>query len=119
MGFGQMTPPPNAYPILSAANDQQIGMGLLLMHHPGEKWMYSTGSDVLIARASGQPLETFLRERLFEPLEMRDTSFSVPEASLDRLATSYWPDPTSGKLTVYDEAVGGQWSRPPIGGALA
>jgi CubicO group peptidase (beta-lactamase class C family) len=54
-----------------------------------------------------------LRERLFEPLEMRDTGFSVPEASLDRLATSYWTDPTSGKLTVYDEAVGGQWSRPP------
>jgi CubicO group peptidase (beta-lactamase class C family) len=135
MGFGQMMAPPDAYPILKAANEQQIGMGppspstmpapdewmrrlgsLPLMHHPGEQWMYNTGSDVLgvlIARASGQPLETFLRERLFEPLEMRDTSFSVPEASLDRLATSYWTDPTSGKLTVYDEAVGGQWSRPP------
>ena len=50
--------------------------------------MYNTGSDVLgvlIARASGQPLEMFLRERIFEPLNMRDTSFSVPEASLDRL----------------------------------
>src|SRR5207247_11065631 len=62
---------------------------------------------------SGQPLETFLRERISEPLGMKDTSFSVPEASLDRLATSYWTDPTSGKLTIYDEAVGGQWSRPP------
>jgi len=134
-GFGQMMAPPDAYPILSAANAQQIGMGppspstmpapaewmrrlgrLPLMHQPGEQWMYNTGSDVLgvlIARASGQPFETFLRERLFEPLEMRDTSFSVPEASLDRLATSYWTDPTSGKLTVYDGAVGGQWSRPP------
>src|SRR2546428_11053689 len=135
MGFGQMLAPPDAYPILSAASAQQIGMGppspstmpapdewmrrlgrLPLMHQPGERWMYNTGSDVLgvlIARASGQPLETFLRERLFEPLEMRDTSFSVPEASLDRLATSYWTDHASGKLTVYDEAVGGQWSRPP------
>src|SRR5256712_3814512 len=135
MGFGQMMAPPDAYPILSAASAQQIGMGppspstmpapdewmrrlgsLPLMHQPGEQWMYNTGSDVLgvlIARASGQPLETFLRERLFEPLEMRDTSFSVPEASLDRLATSYWTDPTSGKLTVYDEPRGGQWSRPP------
>src|SRR6266852_7789012 len=92
MGFGQMMAPPNAYPILKAANEQQIGMGppspdmlpapdewirrlgqLPLMHQPGEKWMYNTGSDVLgvlIARASGQPLETFLRERLFEPLGM-------------------------------------------------
>ena len=86
------------------------------MHQPGEQWMYNTGSDVLgvlIAHASGQPLEMFLRERIFEPLEMRDTSFSVPEASLDRLTTSYWRDPTSGKLTVYDEAVGSQWSQEP------
>lgn len=37
----------------------------------------------------------------------------MPEASLDRLATSYWTEPTSGKLTVYDEARGSQWSRPP------
>ncbi len=135
MGFGQMMAPSDAYPILLAANEQQIGMGppnpsampapdewlrrlgsLPLMHQPGEQWMYNTGSDVLgvlIARASGQPLEMFLRERLFEPLGMRDTGFSVPAASLDRLATSYWTDPTSGKLTVYDEAVGGQWSREP------
>jgi CubicO group peptidase (beta-lactamase class C family) len=135
MGFGQMMAPPDTYPILQAASKQQIGMGppspssmpapdewmrrlgqLPLMHQPGEQWTYNTGSDVLgvlIARASGQPLETFLRERLFEPLEMRDTGFSVPEASLDRLATSYWIDPTSGKLTVYDENRGGQWSRPP------
>src|SRR5947209_5357830 len=135
MGFGQMMAPRDAYPILSAANEQQIGMGppspstmpapdewmrrlgrLPLMHQPGEQWMYNTGSDVLgvlITRASGQPLETFLRERIFEPLGMKDTSFSVPEASLDRLATSYWTDPTSGKLTVYDEARGSQWSRPP------
>ncbi len=135
MGFGQMMAPQDTYPILKAASEQQLGMGppspssmpvpdewirrlgqLPLMHQPGEQWMYNTGSDVLgvlIARASGQPLETFLRERLFEPLEMRDTGFSVPAASLDRLATSYWTDHASGKLTVYDEAVGGQWSRPP------
>jgi CubicO group peptidase (beta-lactamase class C family) len=136
MGFGQMMAPPDAYPILQAASEQQIGMGppspstmpapdewlrrlgrLPLMHQPGEQWMYNTGSDVLgvlIARASDQPLETFLRERLFEPLGMKDTGFSVPEASLDRLATSYWTDPESLKLTVYDEARGGQWSRPPV-----
>src|SRR5436305_5691732 len=135
MGFGQMMALPDAYPILKAASEQQIGMGppspattpapdewlrrlgaLPLMHQPGEQWMYNTGSDVLgvlIARASGQPLETFLRERLFEPLGMKDTGFSVPAASLDRLTTSYWTDPTSGKLTVYDEAKGGQWSREP------
>jgi CubicO group peptidase (beta-lactamase class C family) len=135
MGFGQMMAPPDAYPILKAANEQQIGMGppnpsalpapdewmrrlgrLPLMHQPGEKWMYNTGSDVLgvlIARVSGQEFPTFLRERIFEPLGMKDTDFSVPAASLDRLATSYWTDPESGKLVVYDEAEGGQWSRQP------
>lgn len=135
MGFGQMLALPDAYPILSVANEQQIGMGppspsnmpapdewlrrlgrLPLMHQPGEKWMYNTGADVLsvlIARASGQPLETFLRERLFEPLGMKDTRFSVAAAALDRLATSYWTDPSSGRRSVYDEASGGQWSRPP------
>jgi CubicO group peptidase (beta-lactamase class C family) len=135
MGFGQMMAPPDAYPILKAASELQIGMGppvplappapdewmrrlgtLPLMHQPGEKWMYNTGSDVLgvlIARASGQPLETFLRERIFEPLGMKDTSFSVPAPKLDRLATSYWTNFESGALELYDEAKGGQWSRPP------
>src|SRR5438128_3433075 len=105
MGFGQMLAPPDAYPILSAASAQQIGMGppspstlpapdewirrlgtLPLMHQPGEKWMYNTGSDVLgvlIARATSQPLETFLRARIFEPLGMKDTGFSVPAEKLD------------------------------------
>ena len=94
------------------------------MHQPGERWMYNTGSDVLgvlIARASGQPLETFLRERIFEPLGMKDTGFSVPAAKLDRLATSYWINPETGALEVYDEAAAASGaarphSRPAAGG---
>ncbi len=135
MGLGLMFASPDAYPILKALNEQQIGMGppspltipapdewmrrlgqLPLMHQPGEKWMYNTGSDVLgvlLARASGQPLETFLRKRLFEPLGMKDTSFSVPASKLDRFATSYWTDHASGKLVVFDEARGGQWTQEP------
>lgn len=135
MGFGQMMASPDDYPILKAANEQQIGMGppipsmmpapdewmrrlgqLPLMYQPGEKWMYNTGADVLgvlIARVSGQPLETFLRERIFEPLGMKDTGFSVPATSLNRLANSYWTNPTNGELVVFDEAEGGQWSREP------
>ena len=63
---------------------------LPLMHQPGEQWMYHTGSDVLgvlIARVSGQPLERFLRERIFAPLQHGGTGFSVPEPSLDRFVT--------------------------------
>lgn len=135
MGFGQVMALPDAYPILKAANDLQIGMGpprpssmpalddwirrlgtLPLMHQPGEKWMYNTGADVLgvlIARASGQPLETFLRERIFEPLGMQETSFSVPADKIDRLAASYWVNPATRAITLFDAAEGGQWSRPP------
>jgi len=103
---------------------------LPLMHQPGEKWMYNTASDVLgvlIARVAGQPLETFLRERLFEPLGMKDTGFSVPPSKIGRFATSYWSemnwhatgyrtdwcDPPTGNLTIFDEPEGGQWSSPP------
>ncbi len=135
MGFGQMMAPPDAYPILKAASELQIGMGppspattpapdewlrqfatLPLMHQPGEQWLYNTGSDVLgvlIARAAGQPLETFFRERIFAPLGMNDTGFSVPAAKIDRLATGYGTDPETRALKVVDEAAGGQWSRPP------
>ena len=135
MGFGQMFARPDAYPILKAANDLQIGMGppapattpapdewirrlgtLPLMHQPGKKWMYNTGSDVLavlIRRASGQPFESFLRERIFDPLGMKDTAFSVPAEKISRLATSYWSNFQTGAFEVYDPAENGQWSRPP------
>jgi CubicO group peptidase (beta-lactamase class C family) len=135
MGFGQLMAPPDAYPILQAANELQIGMGppnpsampapdewirrlgmLPLMHQPGAQWMYNTGSDVLgvlIARAAGQPLEAFLRERLFEPLGMKGTGFSVPPENLGRLATSYMANAETRALDLFDVAAGGQWSRPP------
>ena len=135
MGFGIVMAPPGTYPIQDAMSEQLLGQGppspstppppdewmrrlgtLPLMHQPGERWMYNTGSDVLgvlIARASGQPFETFLSERLFEPLGMKDTSFSVPATRLDRLTTSYWTNFETGALERYDEAKGGQWSRPP------
>ena len=88
---------------------------LPLMFQPGERWLYHTGADVLgvlIARASGQPFEAFLAERIFEPLGMTDTAFSVPAAGVDRLATSYVTDYATGALKVYDEP-GGQWSTAP------
>ncbi len=135
MGFGIVMAPPDATPIQKAMSEQRLGQGppspstppapddwirrlgtLPLMHQPGERWMYHTGSDVLgvlIARAAGQPLETFFRERIFQPLGMKDTGFSVPATKIDRLATSYWVNPETGRLDLYDDAEGGQWSRPP------
>jgi CubicO group peptidase (beta-lactamase class C family) len=62
---------------------------LPLAHQPGERWLYHTGVEVagvLIARAAGTPLDQLLHERIFAPLGMRDTSFSVPAANQERLA---------------------------------
>jgi CubicO group peptidase (beta-lactamase class C family) len=135
MGFGIVMELPGTYPIQRAADELMLGQGppapstmpapdewirrlgtLPLIHQPGERWMYNTGSDVLgvlIARASGQPFETFLRERIFEPLGMKDTGFSVPAGEIGRLSTSYQVNWKTGELEVYDSAEGGQWSRPP------
>ena len=68
---------------------------------------------VLIARASGQSFEAFLRERIFEPLGMKDTSFCVPPAKLPRLAASYWVDGASGGLVLKDDANESAWAKPP------
>lgn len=62
--------------------------GLPLHHHPGEKYTYSEGLDVLgyfIEVVSGMPFDRFLRERLFDPLGMDDTWFYLPEEKTARL----------------------------------
>ncbi len=94
---------------------------LPLMHQPGERWMYNTSAMVLTAlvtRASGQSFDAFLRERLFDPLGMHDTGFSVPRDKLHRFVTSYLVDPRTGGLTLYDRP-DGMWSRPPAFGSGA
>lgn len=135
MGFGIVMAVPGTYPIQAAMEELALGQGppqpaatpepdewirrlgsLPLMHQPGERWMYHTGSDVLgvlIARAAGQPFDVFLRERLFEPLGMSDTGFSVPAEKLDRFVPGYWTNFQTGARELHDPAEGGQWSTPP------
>ncbi len=89
---------------------------LPLVHQPGEAWKYHLGIDVLgvlLARASGMPLGDFFRARLFDPLGMKDTGFSVPPDAIDRFATAYAPNPETGELDVYDDAADSGWSQPP------
>lgn len=81
--------------------------GLPLAHQPGERWLYHMGSEilgVLIARASGRSLADFLRDRIFDPLGMKDTGFHLPEAKVSRLPTCYGSDMATGKLVVLHEA---------------
>jgi CubicO group peptidase (beta-lactamase class C family) len=90
---------------------------LPLAHQPGDRWLYHMGCEILgvmIARVSGQSLGSFLRERVFEPLGMKDTGFFVPEGKLDRLPTCYGTDFVTGQLIVLDVARGGQVAREPV-----
>ncbi|MFJ6410657.1 serine hydrolase domain-containing protein [Streptomyces hydrogenans] len=89
---------------------------LPLMHQPGERWQYHISSDllgVLVSRVTGQSFESFLRERLFGPLGMKDTGFHVPADQIHRLPPLYAPDPATGEFHVWDEAEGGRHSAPP------
>ena len=109
MGHGLLFEPTfdPPYPIVTAAKDLQLVMAapdprtphdpdewlrrfgtLPLMYQPGERWQYNTGSlvlSVLVARASRQSLADFFRARIFQPLGMKDTGFSMPEGQSHRL----------------------------------
>src|SRR5690348_1993927 len=133
-GFGMqgaMFMAPEPWPIVTAAAERELGsfgppqpdttpepdtfmarLGELpLLAQPGERWLYSAGSQVLgvlAARAASTPFEDVMRERVLTPLGMDDTAFYANDTS--RLATAY--ENVNGKLTVRDRP-DGQWSRPP------
>jgi CubicO group peptidase (beta-lactamase class C family) len=135
MGMGLIFAPPGAYPVQRAIDELDLGQGmpapgvppgpdewisrlgtLPLLYQPGERWIYNTGSDVLgvlVKRVSGQSFDSFLQDRLFAPLGMKDTAFSVPASKKDRFVDSYWTNPATGKVELYDSAESGQWSLPP------
>jgi CubicO group peptidase (beta-lactamase class C family) len=126
LGWGITLAPPGTYPIERAMVELELGQGmprphvppppdewlrrlatLPLIDHPGERWMYNTGSDVLgvlIARAARQPFDVFLHERLFAPLGMKDTAFVAPAVRL--------PPAYDGALQLLDPP-DGDYSRPP------
>jgi CubicO group peptidase (beta-lactamase class C family) len=134
LGIGAVMVFPPRYPIQHAMAEAGVAPGptlpthppdvlmqrfgsLPLVHQPGEKWLYNSGSDilgVLISRAVGTSLEEFLRERIFAPLGMNDTAFSVPASKLDRLPSSYWTNFETGETEVFDGIDDSLWASPPI-----
>lgn len=120
LGFGAIMAPPGAYPIQALIAEAGIGAGaagpqigndeymrrlgaLPLLHQPGERWMYHSGSDVLgvlIARVTGKSLGEALRERVFDPLRMHDTGFTIAPDKIGRLAGCYERD-AAGALQPY------------------
>ena len=124
---------PGQYPIQAAIEEAGIAAGPLLpafppdelmerygslplLHQPGERWFYNSGSDilgVLIARATDMTLGEFLQERIFAPLGMKDTAFSVPASKLDRLPTAYWTNFATGEFEVFDPVQDSRFGSPP------
>ncbi|HEY5757053.1 MAG TPA: serine hydrolase domain-containing protein [Steroidobacter sp.] len=137
MGFGSVMAMPDTYPIQKYIREYRLGgdgppypakaptteewirrLGSLpLMAQPGERWLYNTSADVLgvlIERVSGKTFGAFLRERIFEPLGMKDTAFNVPASEFHRMPTSYAFNPTANKLDVYDPSgAESSWAPPP------
>src|SRR5258708_29668061 len=137
MGFGSVMEMPDTYPIQKSIREYRIGgdgpprpaqapgtdewlrrLGSLpWLAQPGERWMYHTSGDVLgalIARVSGQSFGTFLRERIFDPLGMKDTAFYVPPEKIDPLPEFYFFNPQTNTLDVFDDVANSAWrSEPP------
>lgn len=108
-GFGIPNP---AWPGDDDAFLEQLGR-LPLQAQPGERWLYTLGSNVLgvlVARAVGRPLDSIFQERIFEPLGMRDTDFFAPAGKQDRLVTGYVSD--NGKLALL-EPLNGLYAKRP------
>ena len=126
-GFGEPTP------FQKAMNDAGLGLviGALpmdmddwierlgkmpLLSQPGERVYYNTGSDIvglMIQRATGKSFEAFLKERIFDPLGMKDTAFHVPADKLGRLAGLYGVNPQTREIAAQEDPVTGRYSKPP------
>jgi CubicO group peptidase (beta-lactamase class C family) len=135
-GIGSVMALPDTYPIQKLIREYKIGgdgppvpskahptekwlqklASLPLIAQPGERWLYHISSDmlgVLIARVSGESLGAFMKERLFEPLGMRDTAFHVQPEKIDRLACSYMFSRKTNKLELFDDAENSAWAPEP------
>jgi methyl acetate hydrolase len=82
-------------PMLGALAGTEPGASVTrfpLLHDPGASWTYGESTRVLgtlVEEVSGQPLDEFLAERLFVPLDMGDTHYRVPAAKIARVATAH------------------------------
>jgi CubicO group peptidase (beta-lactamase class C family) len=91
-----------------------------LVHEPGKRWTYGVSTDVLgyfVEVVSEMPFEAFLQTRLFGPLGMVDTAFSVPPEKRDRFAALYSPTKEDGLERVGKKAdANGEFTFFPSGG---
>ena len=113
-GFMERTNVDAAYRKLGVADQTRSGYTLQdmvetlaelpLEFSPGTRWNYSVATDVighLIEIISGQRLDAYLRERILDPLGMRDTSFVLSDEQATRLAANYERQ-VDGSLKIID-----------------
>ena len=77
-----------------------------LRYEPGTRWEYSAATSVvgrLVEVMSGDDLDTFFRERIFEPLQMKDMHFYLPPDKVNRFASLYGPDADNGNRMMLTE----------------
>jgi CubicO group peptidase (beta-lactamase class C family) len=87
---------------------------LPLEFSPGTRWNYSVSTDVLgylVEVMSGMSFDEYLRTRLFEPLGMADTGFSVPASKIERFAANYSRGPDK-QLRLEDDPIDSLYTRP-------
>jgi CubicO group peptidase (beta-lactamase class C family) len=93
--------PSGTEPLKSLKQRVDLGAGSVLQAQPGTKWIYSQIGYGILGRlieiCSGKSYTEFLTERIFQPLGMTDTTFSLPAEKQNRLAVLYTLDAT-GKL---------------------
>jgi CubicO group peptidase (beta-lactamase class C family) len=88
---------------------------LPLEFSPGEAWNYSVSTDVvgyLVQKLTGQPLDQAFRERILEPLGMKDTGFHVRPDQADRFGACYNAAP-GGKMKLQDDPKKSPYLKPP------
>jgi len=88
---------------------------LPLLFQPGTRWQYSISVDIqgyLVQKLSGMRFEDFLEQRIFKPLNMKDTAFYVPADKLSRFAELYAYD-RAGKLEPLRGGFNRDFSKPP------
>jgi CubicO group peptidase (beta-lactamase class C family) len=89
-------------------------VSLPLAYQPGTKWHYGLSFDVLgtiVQFVSGLGFDTYLKKKVFHPLQMVDTDFYVPEEKIDRLAAMYGPT-EDGSLQLVDPPETSKFSKP-------
>jgi CubicO group peptidase (beta-lactamase class C family) len=98
---GFILDPPPEHDLASACD---VWAGLPLLFEPGAEWNYSVSTDVvgrIVEIVSGQSLDEFFAQRIFSPLGMNDTGFTVSDAERARMTALYMHDPATATAVAY------------------